>query len=48
MWILFLRPPMLKMQHHIKVAFGAAFFEFRIAALIGMSHAFEPRPQTCL
>lgn len=26
----------------------AAFCEYRIAALIRLSHAFEPRPQTCL
>lgn len=33
---------------HKSGLYGAAFCEFRIAALIRLSHAFEPRPQTCL
>lgn len=33
---------------HKSGLYGAAFCEYRVAALIRLSHAFEPRPQTCL
>lgn len=33
---------------HESGLYGAAFCEYRIAALIRLGHAFESRPQTCL